>query len=130
MKTPLCVLIIEDSADDAALLVRELPDGYQLIAGERRLRAAALAGLREVPVVVHPGTGTDPEEGLELSRKLLNKEPDSNKQIIMITDGRPTAARINGRSSVLVSEGNAVEPTTCVMYDRFSWPASLSPRSF
>ncbi len=49
------------------LLVRELPDGYQLIAGERRLRAAALAGLREVPVVVHPGTGTDPEEGLELS---------------------------------------------------------------
>lgn len=40
---------------------------------------------------------TNTQEGLELSRKLLSKEPDSNKQIIMITDGRPTAARIHGR---------------------------------
>lgn len=35
------------------LLVRPLPDGnYELVAGERRLRAAQLAGLTEVPVVV------------------------------------------------------------------------------
>ncbi len=35
------------------LLVRPIPDGgYQLIAGERRWRAARLAGLSEVPVVV------------------------------------------------------------------------------
>lgn len=34
------------------LLVRRLGDGYELIAGERRLRAAVKAGLKEVPVVV------------------------------------------------------------------------------
>jgi len=35
------------------LLVRPLPDGlYQLVAGERRWRAARLAGLSEVPVVI------------------------------------------------------------------------------
>ena len=35
------------------LLVRPLPDGtYQLVAGERRFRAAHIAGLSEVPVVI------------------------------------------------------------------------------
>ncbi len=35
------------------ILVRSLDDGYEIIAGERRWRAARLAGLEEVPVVVH-----------------------------------------------------------------------------
>jgi ParB family chromosome partitioning protein len=35
------------------ILVRSLDDGYEIIAGERRWRAAQLAGLNEVPVVVH-----------------------------------------------------------------------------
>jgi len=34
------------------LIVRETDDGYELIAGERRLRASMLAGLSEVPVVI------------------------------------------------------------------------------
>ena len=34
------------------LVVRKLESGYQLVAGERRLRAAKLAGLDKVPVVV------------------------------------------------------------------------------
>lgn len=34
------------------LVVRRHGDGYQLVAGERRLRAARMAGLHEVPVVV------------------------------------------------------------------------------
>jgi len=34
------------------LLVREQDDGYELIAGERRLRAAKKAGLAQVPVII------------------------------------------------------------------------------
>ena len=34
------------------LLVREENDGFQLIAGERRLRAAKMAGLTQVPVII------------------------------------------------------------------------------
>jgi len=34
------------------LLIRKFEDGYELVAGERRLRAAKLAGYREVPCVI------------------------------------------------------------------------------
>lgn len=46
------------------LLVRETADGFELIAGERRLRAAADAGLAEVPVIV---LKADDEESLEIA---------------------------------------------------------------
>lgn len=45
---------IAESGIIQPLVVRTLPDGrYSLIAGERRLRASKLAGLTNVPVVVH-----------------------------------------------------------------------------
>jgi ParB family chromosome partitioning protein len=46
------------------LLVRRLPDGYQLIAGERRWRAARLAGVERVPAIIRHET--DSEESLLL----------------------------------------------------------------
>jgi ParB family transcriptional regulator, chromosome partitioning protein len=46
------------------LIVRKLPDGYELIAGERRWRAAQLAGLTEVPVIVRTA---DDRSALELA---------------------------------------------------------------
>lgn len=44
------------------LLVRPVDDGYEIVAGERRWRAAQKAGLREVPVVVQE---LDERESLE-----------------------------------------------------------------
>lgn len=50
---------IRDQGIIQPLLVRRNGDGYELIAGERRLRAAQKAGLREVPVVVREASDTD-----------------------------------------------------------------------
>jgi ParB family chromosome partitioning protein len=47
------------------LVVTPTPGGFELIAGERRLRAAARAGLDQVPVVVRHGV--DSEQLLELA---------------------------------------------------------------
>jgi len=53
--------------------------------------------LGDLPYLTVGPEHTNTQEGLELSRKLLSRESGTNKQIIMVTDGRPTAARINGR---------------------------------
>jgi len=46
------------------LLLRKIEDGYELVAGERRLRAARMAGLTEVPCVVK---SVSDSESLEIS---------------------------------------------------------------
>lgn len=46
------------------IVVRPLGDGYQIVAGERRWRAAQRAQLHEVPVIVH---GFDEAETLEIA---------------------------------------------------------------
>ena len=55
---------IEEHGIIQPLVVTRAPDGYQLIAGERRWRAARLAGLSTVPVIVKD---VAPSEMLELA---------------------------------------------------------------
>ena len=49
------------------LVVRKTERGYQLIAGERRLRAAKLAGLKQVPVVIRQSTAREALERQDLN---------------------------------------------------------------
>ncbi|MCL5040548.1 MAG: ParB/RepB/Spo0J family partition protein [Firmicutes bacterium] len=69
------------------LLVRRLGAGYELIAGERRLRAARMAGLAEVPVIIREVS--DRESGLlalveNLQREDLNflEEAEGYRRLI------------------------------------------------
>src|SRR5213596_1438931 len=59
------------------LLVRRLVDGYELIAGERRWRAARLAGLRSVPAVVRDDAGNDEQLVLGLIENLQRTDLDA-----------------------------------------------------
>ena len=59
------------------LLVRRLADGYELIAGERRWRAARLAGLRAVPANVRTDAGNDEQLVLGLIENLQRTDLDS-----------------------------------------------------
>jgi ParB family chromosome partitioning protein len=58
------------------ILVRRLTDGYELIAGERRWRAARLAGLTAVPAVVRFDDGNDAQLVLGLIENLQRTDLD------------------------------------------------------
>ena len=58
------------------LLVRRLVDGYELIAGERRWRAARLAGLQLVPAVVRGDASNDQQLVLGLIENLQRTDLD------------------------------------------------------
>lgn len=58
---PLVVTRKESARDDGGIAVE-----YELLAGERRLRASKLVGLSQVPVLIRSGAGSDREK-LEIS---------------------------------------------------------------
>jgi ParB family transcriptional regulator, chromosome partitioning protein len=92
------------------VVVRPLADGrYELIAGERRLRAAVVAGLGQVPAVVRE---TDETERLELAlienmaRQDLNAIEEARACATLVDDlgtSKEEVARRVGRSRVAVS---------------------------
>lgn len=80
-----------------AIIVRPLGEGYQIIAGERRWRAARLAGLSRVPVRVLAKTET---ESLEialienLQRQDLNSIEEARGYRRLLTEYRMTQAEL------------------------------------
>jgi ParB family transcriptional regulator, chromosome partitioning protein len=91
------------------LLVRRVEDGHELVAGERRLRAARKAGLTEVPVVE---VDTDERGSLEralvenLHREDLNPIEEASAYRQLIDDGGLTQEALGerlGRNRVTVA---------------------------
>jgi ParB family chromosome partitioning protein len=92
------------------LVVRPLPGGeYELIAGERRLRAAKLAGLEQVPALVRD---TDESDRLELAlienmaREDLNPVEEARACATLVEDLGITKEELGrrlGRSRVAIS---------------------------
>jgi len=99
---------IEEQGILQPLLVRSADTGYELIAGERRLRAAKIAGLQKVPAVLKDVSDTD---SLEISiieniqREDLNPLEEAEAYQHLITEFKLTqeqaAARVGkSRSAV------------------------------
>jgi ParB family chromosome partitioning protein len=58
------------------ILVRSLPDGYELIAGERRWRAARLAGVQRIPAIVRHDAEAEDSLLLGLIENLQREDLD------------------------------------------------------
>ena len=66
------------------LTVRESKDGFILVAGERRLRAAKLAGLQKVPVVVNNSADDEKILEIQLVENLQRVDLNSYEKAIAI----------------------------------------------
>lgn len=62
------------------ILVRRLPNGYELIAGERRWRAARMAGLELIPAIVRHAAGAEDGLLLGLVENLQRDDLDAVEQ--------------------------------------------------
>ena len=89
------------------LIVRPRPDGnYELIAGERRFKAALLAGLEEVPVVIKE-MDDDTVKQVQLIENLQREDLNAYEETIGILE--LLALRLNSTQDEVISLLNRME---------------------
>ena len=76
-------------------------DGYILIAGERRLRAAGMAGLKEVPVLVHEGAD---DAAVQLEIALVENLQREDLNAVEAAKGYQRLAKTYGYTQAKVAE--------------------------
>ncbi len=98
-----------------ALIVSANPDGtYNLIAGERRLRAAKLAGLQEVPVSVKRGTDALQARRMQVAENIERKDLTAFEEAMGVIEdveryGTKEAIRIWNRSEGWINKRTQVK---------------------
>jgi ParB family transcriptional regulator, chromosome partitioning protein len=83
------------------IVVRKLDHGYEIIAGERRWRAAQAAGLKDVPIVIREATDREAAEMSlieNIQREELNPLEEANAYVTLIETFKLSQEEISSRA--------------------------------
>jgi ParB family chromosome partitioning protein len=83
------------------IVVRKVDNGYEIIAGERRWRAAQAAGLKDVPIVIREATDMQTAEMSlieNIQREELNPLEEANAYVMLIETFKLSQEEISSRA--------------------------------
>jgi ParB family chromosome partitioning protein len=83
------------------IIVRKVDNGYEIIAGERRWRAAQAAGLKDVPIVIREATDMQTAEMSlieNIQREELNPLEEANAYVMLIETFKLSQEEISSRA--------------------------------
>lgn len=92
---------IKNSGIIQPIVVRKLDNGYEIIAGERRWRAAQAAGLKDVPIVIREATDMQAAEMSlieNIQREELNPLEEANAYVTLIETFKLSQEEISSRA--------------------------------
>src|SRR5664280_1651062 len=115
------VASIKQSGIIQPIVVRKMDKGYEIIAGERRWRAAQAAGLKDVPIVIRAATDREAAEISlieNIQREELNPLEEADAYVTLMEKFSLSQEKI----SVRVGKDRSTIANTCLLY------TSPSPR--
>ena len=83
------------------IVVRKIDNGYEIIAGERRWRAAQASGLKDVPIVIREATDMQAAEMSlieNIQREELNPLEEANAYVTLIETFKLSQEKISSRA--------------------------------